>query len=216
MNATHRRLATILSACAALEMIAAAAGPAVAEDPLAAKVAELRYRVTAIEHGKGDKAAAFDELATRADALVREHPKRPEPLVWKGIALSAGAKHKGLGALASVKEARGLLEAALAMNERVAGPVAHNALGMLYHRVPGWPVSFGNDKTAEAHFKKAIAASSCLDTHYRYGEYLMDEGRRDEALEHLGRALAFPDRPGHAEDPLKKEDIRALLGRLRK
>ncbi len=216
MNTSHQRLRTILSSCAGLALAAAAAEPTVPGDPLAAGIADIRYRVTAIEHGKGDKAAAFDALASQADALARENPKRPEPLVWKGIALSAGAKHKGLGALASVKEARGLLEAALAMDERVAGPVAHNALGMLYHKVPGWPVSFGNDKTAEVHFQKAIAASSCLDTHYRYGEYLMDEGRRDEALKHLEQALAFPDRPGHAEDPLKKEEIRALLGRLRK
>ena len=215
MNTTHRQHGSILSAWAGL-VLAAAAGPDVPADPVTAKVADLRYRVTAIEHEKGDKAAAFDVLATRADALVREYPTRPEPLVWKGIALSAGAKHKGLGALGSVKEARALLEAALAMDERVAGPVAHNALGMLYHKVPGWPVSFGNDKTAEEHFRKAVAASSCLDTHYRYGEYLMDEGRRDEALKHLEQALAFPDRPGHAEDPLKKEEIRALLGRLRK
>lgn len=187
----------------------------VAQDPFQARIAEIRYEVTAIEHGKADKAEAFDRLVVRADALAREFPKRPEPRVWKGIALSASAKHKGLSALSAVKEARSLLEAALAMDEAVAGPVAHNALGMLFHKVPGWPVSFGDDRKAEEHFRKAVGASSCLDTHYRYGEFLMDEGRRDEARKHLERALAFPDRPGHAEDAMKKEEIRALLGRHR-
>jgi len=193
-----------------------AAEPApVAVDPLMGPVAEIRYEVTAIEHGTGDKAAAFDRLVGRADALAKQFPKRPEPLIWKAIALSASAKHKGLSALSSVKEARALLEATLAMDEAVAGPFAHNALGILFHKVPGWPISYGDDRKAEAHFRKAVAALSCLDTHYRYGEFLMDEGRRDEARKHLEQALAFPDRPGHREDAMKKEEIRALLARLR-
>lgn len=184
--------------------------------PVDVKVAAIRFQVTAIDHGQADKGRALETLVAQADAFVREFPDRPEPLIWKGISMSALAKHQSLGALGSVKEARGLLERALAMDEKIAGPVAYNALGMLFHKVPGWPVSFGNDEKAEEYFKKAIAAASCLDTHYRYGEYLMDEGRKDEALKHLEQAAAFPDRPGHAEDPMKKEEIRALLGRIRK
>ena len=34
---------------------------------------------------------------------------------------------------------------------------AYNALGMLYHKVPGWPISFGSNKKARDYFEKAIA-----------------------------------------------------------
>lgn len=176
-------------------------------------IAHLRYQVTIIEQQPGDRAAAFTKLAGQAEALRQANPHRPEPLIWKGIALAAQAKYQGLSALRSIREARDLLEAALRMDEKAAGPIAYNALGLIYHKAPGWPISFGDDKKAEEYFKKALAAASVLDTHYRYGEFLMDRGHAEEGRKHLQQALDLPDRPGHKEDPIKKKDIRALLDR---
>ncbi len=215
MPLVRPRMAAFLLVCGGISQSPAAAPIDVPPCPPAIEdaVVHLRYQVTAIEQQPGDRAAAFSKLVAQADALRLANPRRPEPLIWKGIALAARAKHQGISALRSINEARSLLEAALRMDEKTAGPVAYNALGMIYHKSPGWPISFGDNKKAEEYFKKALAAASVLDTHYRYGEFLLDQGRKEEGRKHLQQALDLPDRPGHREDPMKKKEIRALLER---
>ena len=211
----HHCLAALLYICGSALAASAAAPIEVPPCPagLDEAVVHLRYQVTIIEQQPGDRAAAFTKLAGQAEVLRQANPHRPEPLIWKGIALAAQAKYQGLSALRSIREARELLEAALRMDEKAAGPIAYNALGLIYHKAPGWPISFGDDKKAEAYFKKALAAASVLDTHYRYGEFLIDRGQVEEGRKHLQQALDLPDRPGHKEDVIKKKDIRALLDR---
>lgn len=179
-------------------------------------VADIRYQVTAIEHDfdtkdvKG-KVQAFDDVIDQAAGLIDQFPDRAEPYVWKGIALSAQAKHKGISALSSVRQARRDLERAIAIDPAAADGAAYNALAMLYAKVPSWPIAFGNDKKAEEYFHKALAVSSNLDTNYRFGEFLAEHGRTEEGLRYLQKALAFSDRPGRKEESLKKQEIAALI-----
>lgn len=177
-------------------------------------VAEIRCQVTAIEHQPGDKVKAFGHLIEQSDVLVRAYPQRAEPLLWKGIAILSQAQYVGLKALSKVKEAKRLLEASLALDPQTDDGAAYLALAMLYYQVPPWPLSFRNDKQAEAYFAKALEVSSQLDTHYRYGEYLLVKKRLPQARAQLQMALAFPDRDDHPDDALKKADIRKLLIQL--
>jgi len=177
-------------------------------------VAEICYQVTAIEHQPGNKVQAYERLIEKADALVQTYPQRAEPLLWKGIAISMQAKYVGLKALAKVREAKRLLEASLAIDPKSTGGAAYLALAMLHYKVPKWPLGFRNDQQAEAYFAKALEVSSHLDTHYRYGEFLLARKRFPQARTELQTALAFPDREGHPEDTLKKKDIRKLLNRI--
>lgn len=178
-------------------------------------VAEICYQVTAIEHQPGDKIQAYEQLIKKADALVQVYPQRAEPLLWKGIAISMQAKYVGLKALSKVREAKRLLETSLAIDPQSTGGAAYLALAMLHYKVPKWPLSFRNDQQAEAYFAKALEVSSHLDTHYRYGEFLLARKRFPQARSELQAALAFPDREGHPEDALKKKDIRKLLSRVK-
>ena len=174
-------------------------------------IAEIRYQVTAIEHRDCDKIAEFQKLIEQTDNLIKNNPNDSISYTWKGIALSAQAKHKGISALANAKQAKELLEKAIAMDANSVDPTAHNALGMLYYKVPGWPIGFGDDDKAQEFFKKAMAISSNIDTNYRFGEFLFHQGKKEEALQYLKKAYDLPNREGRREDSLKKEEILVLI-----
>lgn len=156
-------------------------------------------------------------LAERANRVAVEHPRSAEALVWDAIVLSTLAEKKGgLGALSLVKEARRKLEQAEAIDPEVLGGSVYASLGSLYSKVPGWPIGFGDDETAERYFNKALAINpDGLDINYFYAEYLVDQGRKELALEYIDRALRAPpltDRPvadqGRRQQALK---LRATL-----
>ena len=177
----------------------------------AQEIAQLRYHVTQIDVESTNKVSDFFVLAQHADEAIKKYPERAEPLVWKGIALAARAKYQGMSALAVVREARDVLERATQIDPSASDAAAYNALGMLYHKVPGWPISFGSNKKARDYFEKAIALSANLDTCFRYGEFLLDVGEKEAGLRSLKRALAFPERPDRPEDVFKQKMIVDLI-----
>lgn len=166
---------------------------------------------------KGEQEKAFEALTTRAESLRQAHPQRPEALIWEGIILSsyAGAKG-GLGALGLVKKARDDYQAALAIDESALQGSAHTSLGVLYYKVPGWPLGFGSEEKAESHLKRALAINpDGIDPNYFYAEFLMEE-KEDyrNARAYLEKALAAPDRPSRAvADSGRRAEIRQLLDR---
>jgi tetratricopeptide (TPR) repeat protein len=177
---------------------------------LARGLADLRYNLTRIEAESTNKVVDLVALAKQADSWVTNYPGLPEPLIWKGIIVSARAKHVGISALALVDEARVTLEKAIAIDPNACEAAGLNALGMLYHKVPSWPISFGSNKKARLYFEKAMATSSNLDTNFRMGEFLIDMGEKKKGLQHLRAALALPDR-SRPEDVWKRKDIEALI-----
>lgn len=173
----------------------------------------IRFKVTAIGHmAEGTNyAAEFDQIIAAAEQLIALNPSRPEAYIWKAICLAAQAKHKGLSALSNVKVAKELLEKAISIDPNAVEGAAYNTLGILYYKVPGWPIGFGDDALAESNFKKALSISSNLDTNFRYGEFLLDQGKKADALIYLQKALTFPDRANRQEDALKKKEIEMVI-----
>ncbi|MGQ8364569.1 tetratricopeptide repeat protein [Glaciecola sp. 1036] len=157
---------------------------------------------------------AFEKLLAQASSFVANYPNKSEPLIWQGIIQSsyAGAKG-GLGALSLAKAARDSLEKALKLDEKALDGSAYTSLGTLYHKVPGWPLGFGDDDEAKEMLEKAIALNpDGIDPNYFYGEYLFDEKQYDKALKHLTNALAAPDRATRPlADKYRREEIQQLL-----
>lgn len=165
------------------------------------------------------KEAAFERLEKQAAAFKEAYPERAEPLIWEGIVLSSYAGVKGgLGALGLVKRARKDYQKAIEIDETALNGSAHTSLGVLYYKVPGWPLGFGDDDKAEKHLKKALAINpDGIDPNYFYAEFLIEERERYEAAKpYLKKALAAPDR---RERPLadkgRRGEARALQSRLR-
>lgn len=133
-------------------------------------------------------------LAKRANHFSHNHPDSAEALAWDAIVLSTLADKKGgIGALSLVKEAKIKLEKAEKINGKALDGSIYASLGTLYSKVPGWPIGFGNDSTARRYFEKALSVNpDSLENNYFYAEFLADNDRLDEALQHLEKALKAP------------------------
>jgi tetratricopeptide (TPR) repeat protein len=203
-----RRL--LLAACAALALPFAQAAPV--DDAVAQLQREweaIRYQAPAAEREK-----RFASLAAEAHKVSEAYSRRAEPLVWEGIIVSSLAGEKGgLGALSLVKEAKGLYEKAILIDGNALDGSAYNSLGVLYYKVPGWPVGFGDKAKARELLQKALALNpKGIDPNFFYGEYLVETKQPAEAIAYLDKALQAPPRPGRqVADEGRQQEARALL-----
>jgi len=213
-----RRIARIaLAACTAWSTLAAA--PAMAA-PVDDAVAELQRDWEAIRYQSpaGDRARLFEALATRAQQVSTANAGQAAPLVWEGIIVSSLAGEKGgLGALGLVKRAKALYEQSLQIDAKALDGSAYNSLGVLYYKVPGWPIAFGDKAKAGELLRQALAVNpQGIDANFFYGEYLAETDRADEAVAYLERALKAPGRAGRQlADSGRREEARALLAKIK-
>lgn len=163
------------------------------------------------------RSAAFEALSKEAEQALGQYPNSAELLIWSGIIQSSWAGAAGgLGALDLVKSAKAKLEQAISINPKALNGSAYTSLGALYYQVPGWPLSFGDDKKAEELLKQALAINpEGIDPNYFYGDFLMDQKQYGEARKVFEKALKAPDRPGRAKaDAFRREEIRQHLAQF--
>ena len=206
-------LAGLLALSCALPMAAAAAPVDEAVTALQRDWEVIRYQTPAAEREK-----RFEALAAKAHQVSESFPGRSEPLVWEGIVVSSWAGEKGgLGALSLAKQAKALYEQAIGIDGGALDGSAYNSLGVLYYKVPGWPMGFGDKDKARALLQKALAINpQGIDPNFFYAEYLVETRHADEAVSYLERALQAPSRPGRQiADTGRREEARALLARVR-
>jgi tetratricopeptide (TPR) repeat protein len=173
----------------------------------------IKYKTPAKVHE-----VRFEELAAKAHKVSVAFPDRAEPLIWEGIVVSslAGAKG-GLGALGLAKQAKALYESALKIQPEALDGSAYNSLGVLYYKVPGWPVGFGDKAKAQELLQKALAINpKGIDPNFFYGEYLVEAGKPREAVAYLERALEAPARPGReVADAGRRDEVKTLLDKAK-
>jgi tetratricopeptide (TPR) repeat protein len=172
---------------------------------------QVKYRTPADQQEK-----AYETLLTEAAKAVAAHPGRAEPLIWQGIIESslAGVK-KGFGALGLAKQARKHYEEAIGIAPDALDGSAYNSLGVLYYRVPGWPIGFGDKDKARDMLQRALAVNpKGIDANYFYAEYLLETGKPADAVPFLEKALSAPPRPGReVGDAGRRAEAKALLAK---
>ena len=216
-SAVQRRWLIGIAAAAALGAALPRAAFAVGVDDAVVELQHdweaIRYQTPAAEREK-----RFEALAAKARKVSETYPGRAEPLVWEGIIVSSWAGERGgLGALGLVKQAKALYEAAIAIDGNVLDGSAYNSLGVLYYKVPGWPVGFGDKAKAKELLQKALALNpKGIDPNFFYGEYLVEVRQPDQAVAYLERALQAPPRPGRqVADSGRRDEARQLLEKAR-
>jgi tetratricopeptide (TPR) repeat protein len=155
----------------------------------------------------------MDQLGTVADQLPQKYPDSAEAYIWDGIITSERASMAStFHALGLAKTARDLLEKAYAMDPKALDAGAPTSLAVLYYRVPGFPLGFGDKKRARALFEEAMqSAPQSLDTHYFYGDFLAGEHEYAHARQVLQEALTLPENP---DRPLWDHNRRLVIQRL--
>lgn len=209
----NNKMLGLLALCALLPLGAAAAPIDDAVTDLQRDWEVIKYQTPVAEREK-----RFESLTAKAHKVSEAYPGRSEPLVWEGIIVSSWAGEKGgLGALGLVKQAKALYEQAIQIDGKALEGSAYNSLGVLYYKVPGWPIGFGDKAKARELLQKALAINpQGVDPNYFYGEYLVETQNANEAVSYLEKALQAPQRPGRQiADTGRREEIRALLAKIK-
>ena len=143
-------------------------------------------------------------LAERAAGIAQQYQNRPEAAIWLGILISeqasmASENGSPFKALGFAKRARDILEKVEKVDPFVLDAGAPTSLGVLYYRVPGFPIGFGDKAKARQLLEEAVRnALNGLDANYFYGDFLYEQHEYPQAETVLKRALTLPlhpDRP---------------------
>jgi len=163
--------------------------------------------------------APFKALLERTQALRERYPDRAEPLVMEAIILcTLAASDWGFDSLSRLQDARELLIQSIDRNPRAMEGTAFITLGNLYFRLPGWPISYGDDELA-LHYLESAAKMfpDAIDVNFFLGDYWLHEGEYEKALSYLQKADQAPVRPGQRlSDEKLKEELQASLEAARK
>lgn len=153
-------------------------------------------------------------LTAQAAALIQKYPGRAEPIIWQGILLSEGASmasdaHYLFSARSLAYRARDVLLKAEKMDPMTLEAGAPTSLGVLYYRVPGFPIAFGDTKKARQYLEQAVHnAPDGLDANYFYGDFLIKEHDYPDAVRVWKHALSLPP---HPERPLWDKSRRLVI-----
>jgi tetratricopeptide (TPR) repeat protein len=153
-------------------------------------------------------------LADRAAGLVQKYQNRPEAVIWLGIIVSeqasmASENSSPFKALSLAKHARDILEPVVKADPFALDAGAPTSLGVLYYRVPGFPIGFGDKAKARQLLEEAIAnAPNGLDANYFYGDFLYEQHEYPQAEKVFQHALALP---AHPERPIWDKSRRLVM-----
>ena len=152
------------------------------------------------EDGSPNQLTHIDTLAKFAASVAKKYPDRVEPLIWEGIVTSEEAGMANtMNAMGYAKRAKAILEEAYKKDPTALDAGAPTSLGVLYYRVPGWPIGFGSNKEAQALLQQAVSlAPNGMDANYFYADFLMGQHEYAAAYKLLKHALSLPpqtDRP---------------------
>ncbi len=208
----HRIVSTLIIATLA----AVTSAHAAFEDELAAlqkSWASARYQVTGDERKK-----QLTKLVDDADALAKKYSDKGDSYLWAGVIRGSLAEAiNGMGALSIVKEAKVDLEKSIALNAKAEDSYALGVLGLMYAKVPGWPIAFGDDKKAKELLKKGIEQSpDGMNINYLYASYLFEKDDYKEAQIHIKKAeQATPPAPADLWSG-RQTEIRELAEKIQK
>jgi tetratricopeptide (TPR) repeat protein len=213
-----KRQATLLSSLSALLLatLPAVAHAGMTEDVKAVNDswAHITYEI----RGSSTQTKALDKLEKDAAALVARYPGKAEPLLWQGIVTSEQANRANIfHKLGLATQARDILARAYSIDPKSARGGTAMSLGVLYYKVPGSPIGFGDDAKAKKLLKEALALDpNGLDANYFYGDYLLDQGDKAGARSYLERALKAPHDPARpAWDAGRRREVQALLAKTK-
>lgn len=210
----HLLFAAVLGGAFLTSAVASADQPSMHVDVhrLETEWARIKYQVK----DESEQLSEIESLKKQADAVVSQYPGQAEPLLWDGIVTSENAALANIfQQLGLAKEARGLFERALAVDPSGLNGAIPMSLGVLYYRVPGSPLGFGDDDVARKDLETAIAKDpNGLDANYFYGDFLVEQGEYDKARNVLVHALDAPvDRDRPVWDAGRREEVRQLIAK---
>lgn len=164
------------------------------ESAAIAELSRLEFMQAQLELDKKRRMQQFENCIVIADKALALNEKEVRGLFWKAAAMGKMAEDSGvLNALRMLRPMEHLLLNVVALDEKYENAGGHRALGRMYHKLPGFPISFGSNQKALKHLKRAHDLfPQDVITRAFYAELLYDEGKITEARKHADFVLAAP------------------------
>lgn len=159
-----------------------------------AELSRLKYMRAQLELDRNHRMHLFERCIATADRALSLNPDDVRGLFWKAAAMGKIAEDSGiLNALKMLRPMEEMLLRVVELDEKYEFAGAHRALGRMYHKLPGFPISFGSNQKALMHLKRAHELfPGDVITRAFYAELLYDIGRKEEARQHADFVLATP------------------------
>lgn len=159
-----------------------------------AELSRLEFMRAQNELDKKRRIQLFENCISVADQALALNEKEVRGLFWKAAAMGKVAEDSGvLNAIRMLRPMEKMLLNVVALDEKYENAGGHRALGRMYHKLPGFPISFGSNQKALKHLKRAHELfPQDVITRAFYAELLYDEGKIDEARKHADFVLAAP------------------------
>ena len=215
---TLKTLISLFSLTALLVQRGPCALSSQAADALSPEIRRLQTKWEAIKFGVpegDDQTRQMNALGEDADAVAAHFPGMPEALIWDGIITSERASMaSSFYALGFAKRARDILEQAYNLDPARLDAGATTSLGVLYYRVPGFPIGFGDKAKARQLLEQAVKlAPNGLDAWYFYGDFPLPRKaniqKPSKPFNTRSKYRQHPDRPALGQEPAP-HDRRAL------
>lgn len=164
------------------------------ESAAVAELSRLKFMRAQLELDKNRRVQQFEKCIAVADQALALNVDDVRGLFWKAAAMGKMAEDSGIvNALKVLRPMEKMLLKVVALDEKYENAGAHRALGRMYHKLPGFPISFGSNQKALMHLKRAHELfPRDVITRAFYAELLYDEGKRGEARKHADFVLATP------------------------
>ncbi len=213
-----KELVAFATAIATLVLVALSMGAQASEIPsLKSELLRLAHdwehvKLQVVDRDEQERQMA--NLAQRAGQIAKQYEDIPDPIVWVGIitgeqASMANDNGSPIKALELAKRARDILENVEKTSPDTMDAGAPTTLGVLYDRVPGFPIGFGDKARARHYLEEAIrSAPNGLDANFFYGHFLYKHGEQSEAVKVLERALTLPEL---SDRPIWDKSLRASI-----
>jgi len=168
---------------------------------------EATWVDTSVDKSQPQRENIFLKLTKDISNVVMSFPGQAKPLILKSaILLTMAEDASSFVALGLVKQAKVLLDKAINLDPEANEGSALVTIGVLYYKVPGWPVAFGDNDAAETYLLKALEVDpDGVASNYYYADFLLEQGKKEQAVSYLNKAVTAPIDSSNASFKIKLE-----------
>lgn len=159
-----------------------------------AELSRLKFMQAQLEEDKKRRVGLFVDAVGIADQALKLNDSDVRGLFWKSAAMGKIAEDSSIvNAMRMLRPMQNMLLKVIELDEYYENAGAHRALGRMYHKLPGFPISFGSNEKALMHLKRAHELfPQDVITRAFYAELLYDTGDKAGARRHAEFVLITP------------------------